>query len=81
MSLTYGERTATQAMYSEFLRARVQQGESLFPTGIQGFTAGMNAERERIIAELEQGKRTLVFGPDKALVDNIIKLINKGETK
>lgn len=39
------------------------------------------AERERIIAELEQGKRTLVFGPDKVLVDNIIKLINKGETK
>jgi hypothetical protein len=48
---------------------------------LAGSKAGAINERARIIAELEQGKRALVFGPDKALVDNIIKLINKGETK
>lgn len=77
MSLTYGERTETQAKYSEFLRARVQQGDSLFPTGIEGFTAGVKAERERILALLqahicpscEQGDE--VHGACSATLDDI----------
>jgi hypothetical protein len=34
-----------------------------------------DAERERIVALLEKHGRTLVFGDDKTLLSNVIKLI------
>jgi uncharacterized protein (DUF1786 family) len=38
------------------------------------------AERERIVALLEKHGRTLVFGDDKRLMANVIRVIN-GELK
>jgi hypothetical protein len=39
-----------------------------------------DAERERIVALLQEHGRTLVFGDDKRLVANVIRVIN-GELK
>ena len=39
-----------------------------------------DAERERIVALLEKHGRTLVFGDDKRLMANVIRVIN-GELK
>jgi uncharacterized protein (DUF1786 family) len=39
-----------------------------------------DAERERIVALLEKHGRTLVFGDDKRLMANVIRVI-KGELK
>ena len=39
-----------------------------------------DAERERIVALLQEHGRTLVFGDDKRLITNVIRVI-KGELK
>ena len=45
-----------------------------------GIRQGAEEERERIIALIEEAKRGLSFGPDIALVNNMIALV-KGEDK
>ena len=44
----------------------------------QGMVEAADAERERIVALLEKHGRTLVFGDDKRLMANVIRVI-KGE--
>ena len=50
----------------------------------KGFEAGLAAgkafERQQLVDELRHHGRALVFGNDKALLNNIIKLI-EGETE
>ena len=40
---------------------------------------GALLERIRIIEALEVAKRGLTFGPDRALVDNMIRFIERGD--
>jgi hypothetical protein len=40
-------------MFSEWHKAQVAENANPYPTGVQGFQGGVEAERERIIALLE----------------------------
>lgn len=46
--------TKAQAMYSTFLQSRVAVGETLHPTGVEAFKAGVDSERGRIIEALRE---------------------------
>jgi len=51
-----------------------------FGTLKRSMAEAADAERERIVALLEKHGRTLVFGDDKRLMANVIRVI-KGELK
>ena len=40
-------------MFSEWHKAQIAESANPYPTGVQGFQGGVEAERERIIALLE----------------------------
>jgi hypothetical protein len=40
-------------MFSEWHKAQVAENANPYPTGVQGFQGGVEAERERVIALLE----------------------------
>jgi hypothetical protein len=40
-------------MFSEWHKAQIAENANPYPTGVQGFQGGVEAERERIIALLE----------------------------
>jgi hypothetical protein len=40
-------------MFSEWHKAQVSENANPYPTGVQGFQGGVEAERERVIALLE----------------------------
>jgi hypothetical protein len=40
-------------MFSEWHRAQVAENANPYPTGVQGFRGGVEAERERILALLQ----------------------------
>jgi hypothetical protein len=40
-------------MYSDYVREQIAENANPYPTGVQGFRGGVEAERARIIALLE----------------------------
>jgi hypothetical protein len=40
-------------MYSDYVREQIAESANPYPTGVQGFQGGVEAERARIIALLE----------------------------
>ena len=73
---------ATQEAYAAFIRREVQENANPYPTAIQAFRAGIDSERERIIALLEE--RGWPEHDDEVVIceplDSVIALI-KGENK
>jgi hypothetical protein len=47
-------------MFSEWHRAQVAENANPYPTGVQGFQGGVEAERERVIALLEARQNDLM---------------------
>jgi hypothetical protein len=43
-------------MYSDYVREQIAESANSYPTGVQGFRGGVEAERARIIALLESLK-------------------------
>ena len=47
-------------MFSEWHKAQVAENANPYPTGVQGFQGGIEAERRRIIALLESRQNDLM---------------------
>ena len=47
-------------MFSEWHKAQIAENANPYPTGVQGFQGGVEAERERIIALLEARQNDLM---------------------
>jgi len=72
-------------MYSDYVREQIAESANPYPTGVQGFRGGVEAERARIIALLEDYRESITVQSASSAggslaIKNAIALI-KGESE